>query len=86
MSNVVWFGGIFIVLLIIWTILVPCSGKYEGFTGIKPRIHAKIGGDGEVIYYSQQSPSQNGELGCTQVPCPQGLGDNITCWCCCNFH
>lgn len=83
MINILWFFGFVIVLLIMWVIIIPGE---EHFSGIKPRIHAKIGKRGEVIYYSWQSPSQNGELGCTQVPCPSYLGDNITCWCCCNFH
>lgn len=73
---------VIIVLLILWYIILP---DVENFEGIKPRIHAKIGNKGQVIYYSHQSPSQNGELGCTQVPCPFSMGDNITCWCCCNY-
>lgn len=88
MINVLWFLGYVIILLILWVIITPedYSSKPEPFDGIKPRVHAKIGGKGEVLYYSWQSPSQNGELGCTQVPCPKYLEDNVTCWCCCNFH
>lgn len=85
-GNIIWFLGIVMVLLVMWTIIVPCNHEKEGFNGIKPRLHATIDSDGNVSKVGPQSPSQDGRLGCTQVPCPQGIPDNVTCWCCCNFH
>lgn len=78
-----WVFMVIIILLILFYIIVPETDNIEGF---KPRdTHAKLDGDGKVIYYSQQSPSQNGENGCAVVPCPKYIDDSVTCWCCCNF-
>lgn len=78
-----WLIGSIIVILIIWVISV--SGN-EFFDDIKPRYHAKIDKNCNVVYYSPQSPRQNGDVGCALIPCPPPLGDNITCWSCCRYN
>lgn len=95
----IWFVSLIIVILILWCIVIPTNEHFNqsvydsqyfsqppgAVDGIEPRINAKIGKDGSVIYYSWQSPRDNGEQGCAVVPCPSNLGDNVTCWCCCNY-
>jgi hypothetical protein len=90
-----WFIGFVLVLFVMWYIIIPSndisnqsSKKGEHFGEIKQRLHAKIDCNGNAVYYSPQSPTMNGELGCTQIPCPENpekFGDNITCWSCCNY-
>jgi hypothetical protein len=94
----IWFVSLIIVILILWCIAIPSNEHFDQsiydsqyfyelpptINGVGPRVHAKIK-DGNVIYYSWQSPSCNGEQGCAVVPCPSNLGDNVTCWCCCNY-
>lgn len=67
------------------------ENRVEGFSlpGELPlgtRMHIRLTPNGDALYESPQQPSQNGELGCTQVPCPAKFSDNKTCWCCCNYH
>jgi len=61
-------------------------GKNPAFTNrhlLGRQIHVEIGKKGEIISQNYNSPPQSGKLGCTQVPCPQYIHDNITCWSCC---
>ena len=66
----------------------------EPFGDIGRRIHVKLNQKNcEPAYFSYQQPSGNGELGCTQVPCPEksnffpdGYPDRIVCWSCCNYR
>ncbi|QKF94332.1 hypothetical protein QKU48_gp0874 [Fadolivirus algeromassiliense] len=76
---------IFFISVLLLILFISLNGYSEFFDDIKPRVHAKLNRDCGVEYYSWQSPSQNGEQGCGLVPCPKGLGDNITCWTCCNY-
>ena len=94
----IWFVSLIIVILILWCIAIPTNEHFDQtdydsqyfyelppiINGIGPRVHAKIS-DGRVIYYSWQSPRDNGEQGSAIVPCPSYLGDNVTCWCSCNY-
>lgn len=61
-------------------------GELNDFNEFGRRIHVKLDKDGKAVYHSFQQPSGNGELGCTQVPCPDGYSDTAICWCCCGFH
>lgn len=78
-----WIFGIIIFSLIFFYIIIPVE---ESFSQIMRPVHAKIGGDGQVLYYSLQPPAQNGEFGCASVPCPEYIKGNVTCWCCCNYN
>lgn len=48
-------------------------------------IHTIIDNKG-IVSESYNPPSAQGIYGCTQVPCLDGIPDNRTCWCCCNYH
>lgn len=77
---------ILIILCFIYGLITKNS--IEGFYGqpIRTPMHLTLNNAGEPLYYDYQSPSANGELGCTVVPCPEGTEYNTTCWCCCNYH
>ena len=62
------------------------NSKCENFEELGRHLHVKIDCDGNIVYQKFQSPSQDGELGCTQVPCPKWIPDNRTCWSCCGYH
>ena len=62
------------------------SNNREPFDEVGDKIHVKLNKKCQPEYYSYQQPSGNGELGCTQVPCPDGYSDRMVCWDCCNFH
>lgn len=53
---------------------------------LRSRFHIKLDCRGNQIYSSLKPPPAHGELGCTQVPCPKGYADDLTCWRCCNYH
>ena len=80
---------IFLVIPILLFVFKFINSNYETFDNehlFGRHIHVKVDKRGKIVYESYQSPSQNGELGCTQVPCPSHIDQNKTCWCCCNFH
>ena len=70
--------------LIIFSLFMNYN-KSEGFDAFT-KVHVRLDKDGNALYYSYQQPSGNGELGCTQVPCPSKYNDKYVCWCCCNYH
>lgn len=87
--------NIILVVLLAFVIYKLCqtqNSSLEGFNNdpfnqiIGQQFHLKLDGHGKPQYYSYQSPTANGELGCTVVPCPNDVGPNVTCWCCCNYH
>lgn len=91
-----WFIASIITLLIFWWLIhpTPCDNEVEGFYGgfgpnqwgLRSRIHVTLDDKGEPINWDYQSPTMNGELGCTQVSCGDKLADDIVCWRCCNYH
>lgn len=75
---------IIIMIFLFWWLIQPTAESFVGMLG--SRIHIVVSRDGEPLSFSYQQPSGDGINGCTQVPCPQGYPDRVTCWCCCNFH
>ena len=77
-------------LIIVWWVLLGGSPPDERFElpglPLRSRVHVKLNKNGNTIYESLKPPSAHGELGCTQVPCPSKYADDVTCWCCCNYH
>lgn len=86
MNRTLLVGISIIILLLIWASLIFFRVEPFLFDGIRPRIHAKITKDGNVEYYSWQSPRANGEGGCAVIKCPPHIDDNITCWGCYNYN
>ena len=79
--------AIIIMIFLFWWLMQPDHPYKEGFgEPVGRRLHVIVNRDGEPLNVSYQQPSGNGISGCTQVPCPDGYQDNLTCWCCCNFH
>ena len=82
----------FIIIIMVLFLYRFLGNHVEGFElpgGELPlgsRIHVRLNSDGNSRYESFKPPSAHGELGCTQVPCPNKYADNKTCWCCCNYH
>lgn len=56
-----------------------------GGIGIGSPVHVVISRQDAPLSYSFQQPSGDGLQGCTQVPCPAGYPDKLTCWRCCNY-
>lgn len=94
MSPLIRFIFMTMSLFIIAMFMKPNKNKQiEKFTHFKlpgeyigSKIHATLDNHGNAICYSYQQPSGDGNLGCTQVPCPNKYQDNIVCWSCCNYH
>lgn len=80
---------IYAIILVIMIILITMflQTKSESFDNLplRSKVHVKLDRYGNTIYQSPQSPPMNGELGCTQVPCPSKYPDDYICWCCCNY-
>lgn len=74
---------IYIIVLIILGIYL-LGPMMETFVPIHKKVHLKLDRDGNIIYQSFQSPTANGELGCTQIPCPDKYQDEYVCYQCCN--
>ncbi len=73
-----------LLIIVLLTVLFNPTNRTEKFQPMGAPLHVKLDSDSNAIYISYQSPTANGELGCTQVTCPAKF-NNYTCWCCCNY-
>ncbi len=87
-------ASVFLVIVLWWSMQpnlegFELPGSFDlpgGSLPLGSRIHVRLDSNGNALYESFKPPSAHGEHGCTQVPCPNKFADNMTCWCCCNYH
>lgn len=66
--------------------MIDSKESFKTCNPIGQKIHVKLDCDNNFIYADFQSPRQNGERRCTQIPCPEGYQDSLVCWRCCLYH